>query len=397
MEFKFLSKYYMNLPKAAIIDLLKNQTLCGDIMLEPRLHEYLKKKLYYKEHDLQPCIAPELEFQITHHDKRIIKAFLAGKKDIYTNPKYSSISKQKTSNRKQYFPSSKLRKDSRVPDIENLKPVEINSINSINPINRGMFVPDANGGYYEDPNINNYNMISPRDFPPYVYDGSGFDIETSKFNPRIDPKIWRGVEKYNKDDSQYKIPLDPCKDKHSKCLDPRNKYIISDLFARAECIKDEINQQNVKYCNFNTQEPDVCDYNITGRCNNGPMTRYGNDPIPDIQMSSEMDIDNKVVIPNMKNNSGKELGNNNYRFETYFANNPRDNDLESELLRGMPTYRTQNRSYGYRNPEEHYFEYIDADFQNPINSVMDFDRGGESTRIENKTIAKNRNYTREIM
>jgi len=78
--------------------------------------------------------------------------------------------------------------------------------------------------------------------------------------------------------------------------------------------------------------------------------------------------------------------------------NERDDDiniaLETEMIRGMPRHTT--KSYGYRNPFEHYFEYLDDDFQNPDNSVEPWHRGGEPTRFTNKKLAK-QSFTREIM
>ena len=75
----------------------------------------------------------------------------------------------------------------------------------------------------------------------------------------------------------------------------------------------------------------------------------------------------------------------------------RDSELEADLIKGMPSSRVKNRSYGYRNPQENYFDYIDEDYQSPDTSVQSWVRGGESTRLENKNPAKNRVYNRVVM
>ena len=387
----------MRQSKAEIVHKLKSMDLCGNITLEPRLQEYLKKRIYYKEHkELEPCISLEREFLITSNDKRILKAFISGEENIYDNKRYDQFARERQFKQKQYFPSKEFRTDDRVPDTSKLNP------DKTQPINRGMFVPESNGGYYEDNNIPNYNIISSRDFPPYVYNGEGYDINESKFNPRIDPEIYEGIDLHDKTKSQYHIPLNPWKDKKNHVKenkldtyqDPRNNYIINDLLSRAKCIKEEINQQNLNYCNFDSQNPYDC--RLSTGCDNGPMTRYGNDPLPPTyNLSSEMDTDNKVVIPNMASNSKREISTGNYRFEDYYGKQvTRDSALESELLRGMPTSRTHNRSYGYRNPEDHYFEFLDNTFEQ---HTEPFERSGEATRLQNKLIAKNRTYTREIM
>ena len=71
-----------------------------------------------------------------------------------------------------------------------------------------------------------------------------------------------------------------------------------------------------------------------------------------------------------------------------------DIDTETDMIRGMPT-RTL-KSYGFRNPEEHYYDFIDPAFQNSNNTVMEFPRGGEQTRGANKKAARSI-YNRDVM
>ena len=62
------------------------------------------------------------------------------------------------------------------------------------------------------------------------------------------------------------------------------------------------------------------------------------------------------------------------------------------MIRGMPQHTT--KSYGYRNPEEHYYDFLPADFVNE-NTVESWQRGGVSTRRANKGLARQR-YQRKI-
>src|SRR5438876_302756 len=93
-------------------DKLKNMNCNDDIMLEPRLQEYLKKKKFYKENNIDYCISPEKEFQITSFDKKILKSFLKGKRDIYDNKNYNKMEKN-NNKKKNLFPSSRFKQDSR--------------------------------------------------------------------------------------------------------------------------------------------------------------------------------------------------------------------------------------------------------------------------------------------
>lgn len=385
----------MHHSKIELIDKEKNMLLSGDVMLEPRLQEYLKKKTFYRKNAIDPCIAPELEYQITPFDKKIIKSFLSGKKDIH-DPKYYDryTNKQEQKQEKQYFPSKEFRDDKRVPKIEKQDP-------NAQLINRGMFVPTNNERYYEDKPSNKIMMVSPRDFPPYQYDGTGYDISESKFNPRIDSKIDPGPGKfrevYQKNNSQYRINPDP--NQKTTDPDPRNKYIISDLLAKADKLKAEISQHNKEQVSEYNEGAVFKDYKLLDDVKNPKQeARYGQANIPTYNAASEMDLDNKVVVPNMACNSKRGVDNSNYRFESYLGRKDRKNeDAENELVRGMSSYRTHNRSYGYRNPEEHYFQYVDDDFNHESNTVEGWIRGGEGTRMDNKAMAKNKRYTREIM
>lgn len=373
-----------------LVDKLKYMTLDGDIMLEPRLQEYLKKKLYYKTHlDVQACISPEVEYQITPQDKKILRDFLKGDKKIYDPKRLEKYAPRAQKSRQ--FPSSSFREDSRVPDIEKCmkKPEK--------PVNRGMFVPDKNERYYEQPADQDNKMLDSRDFPAFVYDGRGFDPNENKFNPRIDPKIDAGIEKFNKYQSQFRIPPTPMSNPDP---DPRNKYIIADLNKKQRSNRHQhgANSEPTQYSQYDDMQTYKNYQLIDDRDKNKMNERYGNELTPSFNSASEMDLDNKIVIPNMASKSKKDLNCGNYRFESYYGQNIcRDTDLESDLVRGMPKSRPHNRSYGYRNPAENYYDYIDEDFQNPDNSVLPFTRGGEATRLDNKNPAKNRVYNRQVM
>lgn len=385
----------MHHSKLELIDKEKNMLLSGDVMLEPRLQEYLKKKTFYRKNNIEPCISPELEYQITPFDKKILKSFLSGKKDVHNSKYYDRYANKQEQEEKQYFPSKEFRDDKRVPKIEKQDP------NAKLPINRGMFAPENNGRYYEDtPNKNKDMMISPRDFPPYEYDGTGYNISESKFNPRIDSKIDPGPGKfseiYQKNNSQYRINPDPYK--KTTDPDPRNKYIISNLLAQADKLKAEIGEHNKQQVSEYNEGAVYKDYKLLDNVKNPKQeARYGQDNIPTYNNASDMDLDNKVVVPNMACNSKRGNDNFNYRFEPYLERKDRKNEeTENELVRGMSSYRTHNRSYGYRNPEEHYFQYVDDDFQSS-EQIEPWVRGGEGSRMQNKAIAKNKRYTREIM
>lgn len=75
--------------------------------------------------------------------------------------------------------------------------------------------------------------------------------------------------------------------------------------------------------------------------------------------------------------------------DNLIASNTISRPGQSNTTLGMPTHT--KKSYGYRRMDDHFFDFIDSDFQNPINSVEAWQRGGESTRRDNKRQA-NQNY-----
>ena len=332
---------------------------CGNIMLEPRLQEYIKKRKYYKDNNIEPSIPLEREFSITSNDKKLLRAFLGGNTNVYKQEQYEKIMAEKKRNPN--FPSSTFKEDPRV-----LKPIK--QENKV-PLNRGMFVPDKKSRYYEDPVVEQDDKIlDARDFADNSF--KGFDVNYSKFNPRIDPKINPGYEEHDKCDSQYRI---------------------SDGSVYDSCVYDSCAPQNKRKHHMDTKNS-YKDYN------DDPHQTYLNyDLIDDYEHNmnrvkkSHTNINTHThtksqIKPNIKSHPDAALFNQS-RINT---------EVESELIRGMPTMRPHNRSYGYRDTFENHFDYIDDDFQNPDNTDL-WVRGGEATRMDNKMATKNRTYVREIM
>jgi len=87
--------------------------------------------------------------------------------------------------------------------------------------------------------------------------------------------------------------------------------------------------------------------------------------------------------------SKRSLDTSQYNFNTQFE--PvlsRNVKMENELMLGTPT-NPKNRSYGYRNPQENYFNYLEEE-PHQVNYVEPWTRGGEVTRLDNKKMAHDR-------
>jgi hypothetical protein len=71
---------------------------------------------------------------------------------------------------------------------------------------------------------------------------------------------------------------------------------------------------------------------------------------------------------------------------------PEMGHMMDEIQYGMPE-RTK-KTYGFDNPYEHYYDYIDGEIQDPDHVVLPFPRGGYSTRLDNTDQKKL--YKREV-
>ena len=417
-DFSFSNIVYPT--KVDLADTLKNVRCDGGIMLEPRLQEYLKKKKHYKENNIKPCIKLEDEFLITDRDMKILRSFLRGKKDMYDSKKYQKIyytdNKSNDESAKKYFPSKEYRDND--PRVQVLKRPSTDR-----PSNMGMFVPEINEAYYEERSEPIDGFLDTRDMI------TGFELNNQRFDPRVDPVMNPGFETNDKYTSQYRI--DPFNTgnydngrtnrnhqnkkenkkthQHGKNSSHTNpNFCARGVGKRSKCKAfndDSMGGYMVLGGNNESSSPSSgSDYasfssfgdGVEGGAGSGNESMYGNINNPGMSYKSDMDTDLKVVVPSISSNDKRGMSTWDYTLGPYIGQQKpvMDADLETSMIRGMPSHTM--KSYGYRNPEEHYFQYIDDDFQNPDNSDLPFPRGGESTRRNNKALAKQRIY-RKVM
>lgn len=74
--------------------------------------------------------------------------------------------------------------------------------------------------------------------------------------------------------------------------------------------------------------------------------------------------------------------------EQYHAHQKLDPEIMNDLMLGVPSHTT--KSYGFNDPFEHSFDYIDGDMQNPEHVILPFARGGTPCRNENKKQVRRR-------
>lgn len=251
---------------------------CG-IFSEPRIIEYLRKKKYYMENNIAPCIPLEAEYSITSDDIRRLKkdkSLLTQDNNFFMNTQY-------------------MYKDRQFDEMtSNWQPAEV----AKKPRNR---------------------MIVS--------------------SPHIEPKI------------QYKSRL------HFET--PIDCYAHEQQSSRLHHNPPPKKVQ--EYTSEYTEPPAFLSQIIKKHTSN--------------RLYDDKDIDSmRQTNPNGCINTIREQFYNGGQFYP--------DVVASDMQSGMPV-RTK-KTYGFDDPFEHYYDYIDGDMQSPEHTVMDFPRGGESSRLDNK-------------
>ena len=311
---------------------------CKDgLFLEPRLQEYLKKKLYYKKNHIMESVPLEQEFDISKEDIKRIKAFSNGD-NIYDKKLQGNF-------------------------IERARQPKSFSFN-------------ADAVYKADPRYQRLQkkIMKDKEAMQTRHDQGSFSQDY--FKP-----ITNFFREPNMNDNIYKKELAPLTPMDSRADNSRNIYECKTKFRSPQTYTDQTHFISENNDNDNDNNTSL------GRII-GSMQSYGNEcNEPYYERPSEMDTDFKMVIPNIKSNGKKSINSSSYRAVPYAGRSAgiRDIGIESDVKYSAST--RGGKSIGYPNPTEHYYDYISKDLQDPRNVVND---RGISTRLVNKKVAHKR-------
>lgn len=325
-----------------------------DMMLEPRLMEYIKKKKFYKENGIEIEFLDK-EYGISKSDSAKIKAYLKGDKlaqnDIYRD----FIDPSEAS-----FPSEGI-KDARMERIKMKQKKEA----------------EANEQRHD------YGIIS-KSYDMYRNDrpfasATGDDFRKSSFSPEDWFKNSRD-EMVDFDNEQKKMMDQKLKSsgrsgKSNRSFSQSNTYVNP-----RSSFNGYLSPNDVVKSDQHTID------SILGQLNS--YTKR-DEKIPYRQ--NDMDLDYKRMIPNNSNCNRRETE-NNYRPMPFMANGEngvRDNltkdvDVDSFMRFGTTPLRG-GKSLGYPSTAEHSFSYIASDIQDPNHVVME---RGVPSRAFNKEMAR---------
>jgi hypothetical protein len=324
-----------------------------DTKLEPRLVEYLKKKQFYKENNIEvQNNTMEKEFNIDKNDIIKIKNFLQGKK-LKKNQIHSDMIEPTVN----YFPSEELKADSRLQKIKNKQQRDREAIEQ----------------------KDNYDVMS-RGYDMYRNDRKFASAYGNDFKSRFNPQVWMNNEE-NSDSSEFE-------NSNPHISNPRQNTSRNNK------------PPSIRYKDYMTRgcNEDLASTNYSLDSIIGKLDTYREDlDRHHKQKVNESDID--ISIPSHNNNnynynkSNKREKENNYQAIPLMNGSKQKNvDIENYLCYGNGPSRGA-KSLGYPNPAEHYFQYISNDISKPEHTVFE---PGMPTRMHNKDTA--RPYkTRDVM
>lgn len=389
----------------------------GKIMLEPRLQEYIKRKRTSNDPHL------EIQYAITEEDKLIIRAYLLGDRDIYNGKKQDQFvcyNKTGISTGFDGFSSKELENDPRlsklkeklkrdreamyqrhnygetldsmIPDCTNSIVTDINRSDKQREDNtisesQKFNIPDCRN-IYDDCNINlPFKKNSDNVERDFRYQSRYSTNNANKLMQKTDPRVYhnpRKVPRYYPWSNTSAVDVDkfisfPPKIQYKHSIYPDNNFPQP----------NDISHNQINGLPHNSELMDIIGNLDTYAESDNDYRRY--------QYSSEMDVNSRVMIPTIASNKKRE-NTTNYKSVPFMKSNynvEADNKLKFSRCGNYPLLSSK-KTYGYDNPSEHYFDYIDWDIQNPDHVVMnDGPRGGISTRLDNHDLPLK--YKRDIL
>jgi len=177
--------------------------LDGKMSLEPRLQEYLRKKIFYKRGGIQPQVKLSKSYQITPHDRTIMKQFLSGKTNMYSRPSKVITNPNTNQNKpkeKFVFLADQLKGDKRVPKID-YEPNRYKTAQHFEKETRGMFGNIEVNHVTQEENVDMNRILDSRDFMEL----SGIDERYRQGSQVNNNDSRRQGASWNTEDDRFKL------------------------------------------------------------------------------------------------------------------------------------------------------------------------------------------------
>jgi len=319
----------------------------SNISLEPRLVEYLKRKKFHEENDINTTFL-EKQYQITKTDFDKINKYQK-KLNVNNGREYSEKPV------KNYDENSDLISFTKGKfEMSNMYDARLERINQ-----KVKKEKDASKYKYNTTNLQkNYDMYS-RDFSSTTSRDFSNEFDLDNIRDEMNSPVKQEYES-NSNFNTHELVKPPSSHQY------HNPPVIQ---------RDQT--QPIQRLGYSDMK-----INNNAKIGNGYSQTYRTPQVPYIQKGDTFDIDNKITIPanncrkNDLNTMFNEFGN---------TGTSKNIDYDNYVRYGHPTSKA--RSLGFENASEHFFQFIDSDIQDPKHVVSD---RPTSTRLDNKTVAKSK-------
>ena len=344
----------------------------SELNLEPRLIEYLKRRKYYEENNIDSTVSLEKQYMITKHDMNIIKKYLNNEPQSESDEETENNGYRKVKNYDHMievsqckFPSSQIhdpRLDRINKKMQKEKEANLYRGNTVNL--------RENYDMYD----RNFSSTTSKDF------SQEFSLDNI-INEMNDVKL-TNYNAYDKNKPEYFKSSYQVNNNHNQQNQNKLYHNQPKIDYNQRLYYEQ--QREVRNNNFNSIKDLTNVLNLNQKSYRQPQ-------LPKYAYESKLDVDNKVVLPS--NNCRKANVENLYKnVESMTGGKLRDVDIENYIkYGGYGNTSSKARSMGWDNPVEHYFQYIDDDIQAPEHVVND---RPYPSRLENREHIKQK--TRDI-
>jgi hypothetical protein len=373
----------------------------GSIQLEPRLQEYLRRKRFNEENDIEPTITEEKEFCITDYDLKIIKRYKQGKTKIYTpkqlaeDPHY--VKPNTNSFDDGFIPDFK--KDPRYKRLQRKMQSHKDAqrqIRNFEGLDEDYTIFHQSNPYDLNPEKRPSRIAKPYDDP------SNKDIDNGNYSCESNDNNMNWTDDAIMMDSRDLV-LAP-----SRPLKTRKKNKTDNMFEQDE--RDFDNKHRGRYCyNPNEKTGNPISYHHTPKIMYKQRLSYDREKvngglkdsrdISDIignldsynkhlnetyeYIPSNADVDTKTFTPATRTETRRETPSCYQAIPFSYGNGLPDVCVEDAIRGGIRD--SSKKSIGFRNPFEHNFDYISKDISDYRHTVQMWP---QSTRGQNKEIAR---------
>lgn len=368
------------------------------IQLEPRLQEYIRRKNFNEENDIEPPIPEEQEFCITPHDMKIIKKFKQGKKKLYSSKRLAKdphFIKPSANNFESIDSQVDFKKDPRYKRLQKKMQSHKDAQKQIRNFE----------GIDEDYTI--FHQSNPYDLKPEKkqqriskpYDDPNTNTDLGSSDSELDDDQYVNELMMNSRD----FVLAPSRDRVSKTSSGPTRGSIKRPVRKN--IREEARGQYCYSPNKRSENPNTYhhpakiaykQYLTPQRVSGGlEHSRDVNDVIGGLDMynkhlnstyeyiQSDADLDTRTFTPGSNTRTQREMHTCYQSVPFMYGNGLPDVSVENSLRGGNRD--SSKKSLGFRNPFEHQFDYISEDISDPNHTVQMWP---ENTRGENKEIAR---------